>query len=74
MCFCNFVICFFGLLPLNGFKVDKIKDYEINLFWEFFLHKQVGRLEALQLDDAQSTGLGRRGQRWKSPLDGTVDL
>ena len=38
------------------------------------MQKQVGRLEALQLADDQSTGLGRRGRRWKSTADGAVDL
>ena len=38
------------------------------------MQKQVGRLEALQLADDYSTGLGRRGRLWNSTLDGTVDL
>ena len=67
---------------LNGFKVDRIQDYEkkekkLDLKYFYFLikvHKQVRRLEALQLTDAQSTGLGWRGRGQKSPLDGAVDL
>ena len=38
------------------------------------VHKQVGRLEALQLADTQSTGHGRRRRRQKLPLDGAVYL
>ena len=47
-------------------KVDRIQDDEKTLFVFFFfdrkVHKQAGRLEALQLADAQSTGLGRFGR------------
>ena len=44
--------------------------------WDFFMekiNKQVGTLEALQLADAQSTGLRHCGHSRKAPLDGTVD-
>ena len=65
---------------LNYFKVDRIQDIEEKIGFYFFIffhrkiHKQFGRLEALQLADAQSTGLWRCGRRWKSPLDGAVSL
>ena len=56
----------------------RIQEYEEkNIHLIIFyrkIHKQVGRLEALQMADTQSKGLGRNGRRRKSPLDGAVDL
>ena len=59
---------------LNCIKVGRIQDFKNNLYFFFFrkIHKQIGRLEALQLAD--STGLGRRGGRRKLSLDDTVDF
>ena len=37
------------------------------------IHKQVVRIKALQVADAQSTSLGRHGRRRKLSLDGAVD-
>ena len=49
---------------MNCLKVDRIQDYEKNkmifFFFDRIIHKQVGRLEALQMADAQSTGLAQR--------------
>ena len=53
--------------------INKQKNLIIVLFVRI-IHKQVGRLEALQLADAQSTGLGLRGRSRKLPLDGAVSL
>ena len=53
--------------------MKKTKKYNFE-FFDRKINKQVGKLEALQLADAQSTGLGRRGRRRKSPLDGAAYL
>ena len=44
------------------------------IFFYRKLNKPGGRLKALQLADAQSTGLGRRSRRRELALDGAIDL
>ena len=50
------------------------KNNFIFFFFDKKIHKPVERIEALQLADAQSTGLGRRGHRRILALDGAVYL
>ena len=47
-------------------------DFFFNFDKRILTH--VGRLESLQLADAQSTGLGQCGRHQKLLLDGAVDL
>ena len=58
---------------LTELKIMKKINFDL-IFFIKKIHKQVRRQEALQLADAQSTGLGWRACHRKLPLDGAVDL
>ena len=59
-----------GLVVVSLFLVSVNKKPFLDTLGRLFA---LGRLEALQLTDAQYPGLGRHGGRQKSPLDGAVD-